>query len=139
VGILHRSFLCIDDSRVRVHSQISWPAPHSVSRCSVVSCFPHRGQASVSTKRIVCNMACVGRTLWTTIYQADLAPSDVLLLWRLFHALAPSNPGRSCITRTSRGVHSAVFIIRRVQYTRLVNALCDSSCLLGVIYAHANA
>jgi hypothetical protein len=39
----------------------------------------------------------------------------------------------------SRGVHSALYIIRKVPYTRLVNALSGSSCVLGVIYVHSNA
>ena len=80
MGIRFRSVLCINASVVRVYFQISWLIPHSVSRCNVVSRFPHNEQASDSTKRILCSLVCVGRMSWITTYQADLAPSEVRVL-----------------------------------------------------------
>lgn len=93
----------------------------------------------MSTKRILCSLVCVGGMSWTTTYQDYLAPSNVLVLWRLVHTLAHSIPGWSCITHTSHGVHSDVYIIRRVPHTHFLNALCESSCFLGAIYAHSIA
>ena len=72
------------------------------------------GRGPLFTKRIQCNLKCVGIISWTTIHQADMAPSDALVLWRLFHTLTHSIPGWSSTTRTSRCVHSAVYIIRLV-------------------------
>jgi hypothetical protein len=85
VSIRRRSVLCIASSQVWVYSQISWPIPHPVIRCSVVSCVPHREQTSVYTKWILRRLECVGRMSWTTIYLDDLTFSDVLVLWRLLH------------------------------------------------------
>ena len=102
-GIRLRSVLCIAASRIRVHSHMSSPSPHSVSLCSIVSCFPHNVQSSVSTNRILCSLVFVGIKSWITMYHADLAASDVGMLWILFHTLSHSIPGWICITRTSRG------------------------------------
>jgi len=133
VGTLHGSVLCIHAIRVRVHSQISRPTPHSVSRCKVVSCLPQCVQLSVSTSRILCSLVFVGSKLWITIYHFDFAPSDIRVLWRLLHTHDHSISGRSCITRTSRGLFSAFATIRWVSYTRRLKALCVSSCFRSTI------
>jgi len=54
----------------------------------MASCFPHREQNSVSNKRILCNLVYVGKMSLTTIYHIDLAPSDVIALWKV-SALQP--------------------------------------------------
>jgi len=66
------SVLCIHAIRVRVHSQVSRPTPHSVRWCSVVSCLPHSVRLSVSTNRILCSLVFVGSKSWITVYHADL-------------------------------------------------------------------
>jgi len=139
VGTLLGSVLCIHALRVRVHSHISRPTPHSVSRCSVVSCLPQCVQLSVSISRILCSLVFVGSKLWITIYHSDFAPSDIPVLWRLLHTHDHSISGRSCITCTSRGLFSAFATIRWVSYTRRLKALCVSSCFRGSIHSHSSA
>jgi len=43
-----RAVVCFASSRIRVHSHISPPTPHSVSLWIVISFFPHSMQSSVS-------------------------------------------------------------------------------------------
>ena len=51
--------------------------------------------------------------------------------WMLHYILVHSIHGWSSIMLISRGLHSAVYIISRVPYTRLVSTPCDSSCPPG--------
>jgi len=137
--MLLRSVLCIAASRVRVHSHISSPAPHSVNLWTVVSFFPHNAQSSVSTNRILCSLVFVGSKSWITVYHADLAPSDVGMLWRLLHSFSHSIPGCICVTQISHGGVAAVVMFLRVPYTRRLNCRSVSSCLLGSKYVHSRA
>jgi len=134
-----RSVLCIAASRIRVHSHIYSPAPHSVSLWAVVSFFPHSVQSSVSTNRILCSVVFVGSKSWITVSHADLAPSDVGMLWRLFHNFYHSIPGWICVMRTSRGGVAVVAVLLRVPYIRRLNCRSVSSCLVGSKYAHSRA
>ena len=78
-----RYVLRIRAFRVRVHSQISYLTPHSARRCSTVSCPSHWVHLCVFISQILCNLTFVGTMSWTTMYHADLAPSENLRLWRL--------------------------------------------------------
>ena len=105
----------------------------------MVSCFPHNVQSSVSTNRILCSLVFVGIKSWITMYRADLAPSDVGMMWRLFHTLSHSIPGWICITRTSRGGVAAVAMLLSVLYTLRLKVQGVSSSFLGSKYAHSRA
>ena len=101
------SALCIRAIRVLVHSQISGLIPHSVSRCSMVSCLPHCVQFSVSVRPILCNLTFVGVMPCITMYHAELGPSGNITLWRLPHASDQSVAGWRCMMHTSRCLDSA--------------------------------
>jgi len=129
-GMRFRSVLCIAASRIRVHSVSLW---------IVVSFFPHSLQSSVSTNPILYSAVFVDSKIWSTIYHADLAPSDVGMPWSLYHPLSHSNPGWICFTRTSRVGVADVAMRVRVHYTRRLKVRSVSSCLLGYKYIHSRA
>ena len=87
----------------------------------------------------LCSLLFVCSKSWITMCHANLAPSDVPMLRPLLHPRDLSTSGWSCITRTSRGLFSAIAIIYLVPYTRRLKALCVSSCFLGSIYANSSA
>ena len=134
-----RPVLYIAASRIQFNSHISSRTPHSVSLWIVVSFFPHSVQSSVSTNRILCGLVFVGSKSWSTIYYADLAPSHVGMLWRIFNTFSHSIPGWICVTRTSRGGVAVVAMLLRVPYIRRLKFRSVSSCLLGFKYAHSRA
>jgi hypothetical protein len=117
VGILLGPVVCIRAICVRVHSQISFPAPHSVRRCIMVSCLPHCVQFSVSISLILRSLMFVGIKSCITLYHADLASSIKLILWRLPHTTDQSIAVWSCMMRISRGLFPAVDIVGKVSYT----------------------
>ena len=79
----------------------------------------------------------VGSKSWITVYHADLAPSDVGMLWRLFHTFSHSIPGWTCVKRSSRGGVAVVAMLLRVPYARRLKCWSVSSCLLGLMYANS--
>jgi len=122
VGTRLRSALCNDTNSVRIHSQISFPTLHPVSRCSVVCCFAHSVQSYVTTNRFLCSLVFMGIKSRININHADLAPPGICMLWRLFHTLSHSLPRWNCITLTSRGGVAAVAMLLRVPYTLRLKA-----------------
>jgi len=120
-------------SKAETGPHISSPTPHSVSLCIVVPFLPHSVQSSVSTNRILCSKS------WITIYNADMASSDVGMLRRLFQLFPNSITGWICVTRTSRGGVAVVAMLLRVPYIRRLKFRSVSSCLLGFKYAHSRA
>jgi hypothetical protein len=132
MGIHRRSVLSIHAILERVHSHITCPSPHSVSRCDIVSFLPHCMLLVESVNRILCRHALVGIRSWITVYRADLAHSnehDVLMcLQTVDHAIA----AWGCMTLITRSKDSALDICRRVQCALRLKALSVSSCRRGV-------
>ena len=138
-GVRLRFVLCIAASLMRVHSHISSAAPHSVSLWTVVSFSPHNVHFSVSASRILCSLVLVGSKSWSIAYHADMAPSDIGMVCRLFQTFLQSISCWICVTRTSRGAVAVVAMLPKVPYTRRLKCRNVSFCLLRSRYTHSRA
>jgi len=119
----------IQTIRPLVHSQIAVPAPHSVTRCMLVSLSPHVLQRAESPSQTVCNCSLVGRLSWIITYQVAIVKSDDHVACRFYHTLTHSVVGWSCVIHLYRGLLPALDIEHKVSYTLCLNALGVSLCL----------
>ena len=68
------------------------------------------------------------------MYDANLAPSGNITLWRLAHISEQSMAGWSCMMRTSCGFVSSVDVVLKLPHTLRLKARPVSACLRGSVF-----